>query len=131
MFSSVLMRIATIAADGIPSDTASSLTSTLSTLALPLILIVVVVVMMVVSSRSNKKRQKQYESMLAEIKPGTRVRTIGGIYGTVTKVQDDVVIVSVGPDKARLVFTKQAIANIEDAPVEATIEGEIREAEKK
>ena len=131
MFSSVLMRIATIAADGIPSDTASSLTSTLSTLALPLILIVVVVVMMVVSSRSNKKRQKQYESMLAEIKPGTRVRTIGGIYGTVTKLQDDVVIVSVGPDKARLVFTKQAIANIEDAPVEATIEGEIRETEKK
>ena len=131
MFSSVLMRIATIAADGIPSDTASSLTSTLSTLALPLILIVVVVVMMVVSSRSNKKRQKQYESMLAEIKPGIRVRTIGGIYGTVTKVQDDVVIVSVGPDKARLVFTKQAIANIEDAPVEATIEGEIRETEKK
>ena len=131
MFSSVLMRIATIAADGIPSDTASSLTSTLSTLALPLILIVVVVVMMVVSSRSNKKRQKQYESMLAEIKPGTRVRTIGGIYGTITKVQDDVVIVSVGPDKARLVFTKQAIANIEDAPVEATIEGEIRETEKK
>ena len=131
MFSSDLMSIATIAADGIPSDTASSLTSTLSTLALPLILIVVVVVMMVVSSRSNKKRQKQYESMLAEIKPGTRVRTIGGIYGTVTKVQDDVVIVSVGPDKARLVFTKQAIANIEDAPVEATIEGEIRETEKK
>ncbi len=131
MFSGVLMRIATIAADGIPSETASSLTSTLSTLALPLILIVVVVVMMVVSSRSNKKRQKQYESMLAEIKPGTRVRTIGGIYGTVTKVQDDVVIVSVGPDKARLVFTKQAIANIEDAPVEATIEGEIRETEKK
>ena len=130
MFSSVLMRIATIAADGIPSETASSLTSTLSTLALPLILIVVVVVMMVVSSRSNKKRQ-QYESMLAEIKPGTRVRTIGGIYGTVTKVQDDVVIVSVGPDKARLVFPKQAIANIEDAPVEATIEGEIRETEKK
>ena len=131
MFSSVLMRIATIAADGIPSETASSLTSTLSTLALPLILIVVVVVMMVVSSRSNKKRQKQYESMLAEIKPGTRVRTIGGIYGTVTKVQDDVVIVSVGPDKARLVFTKQAIASIEDAPVEATIDGEIRESEKK
>ena len=131
MFSGVLMRIATIAADGIPSETASSLTSTLSTLALPLILIVVFVVMMVVSSRSNKKRQKQYESMLAEIKPGTRVRTIGGIYGTVTKVQDDVVIVSVGPDKARLVFTKQAIANIEDAPVEATIEGEMGETEKR
>lgn len=125
------MRIASIAADGIPSDTAASCTNTLSTLAMPLILIVIVVVMMIVSSRSNKKRQKQYEDMLAEIKPGTRVRTIGGIYGTVTKVQDDVVIVSVGPDKARLVFTKQAIANIEDAPVEATIDGEIRETDKK
>lgn len=96
-----------------------------------IIMIVAIVVMLVFSSRSNKKRQKQYQDMLNEIKPGSRVRTIGGIYGTVTKVQDDVVIVSVGPDKARLVFAKQAIASIEDAPVEATIDGEILSSEKK
>ena len=99
---------------------------------LPIILmLLVIVVMFVLSSRSSKKRQKQYQDMLDSLKPGSSVRTIGGIYGTVTSVKQDVVYVSVGPDKARLVFSKQAIASIEDAPVEATIDGEIVDVEKK
>ena len=113
------------------TDSAANIESFLASYGFLIIMVVAIVVMLIVSSRSNKKRQKQYQQMLDDIKPGSRVRTIGGIYGTVTKVQDDVVIVSVGPDKARLVFTKQAIASIEDAPVEATIDGEIRESEKK
>ena len=113
------------------TDPAANTESFLASYGFLIIMVVAIGVMLIVSSRSNKKRQKQYQQMLDDIKPGSRVRTIGGIYGTVTKVQDDVVIVSVGPDKARLVFTKQAIASIEDAPVEATIDGEIRESEKK
>lgn len=87
--------------------------------------------MFVLSARSNKKRQKQYQSMLDGLKAGSRVRTIGGIYGTVTAVKGDVVFVSVGPDKVRLVFTKQAIASIEDSPVEATLDGEIVDSSEK
>ncbi len=113
------------------TDSAAGAESFLANYGMLIIMVVAIIVMLVFSSRSNKKRQKQYQQMLDDIKPGSRVRTIGGIYGTVTKVQDDVVIVSVGPDKARLVFTKQAIASIEDAPVEATLDGEIREADKK
>ena len=113
------------------TDSAANTESFLASYGFLIIMVVAIVFMLIVSSRSNKKRQKQYQQMLDDIKLGSRVRTIGGIYGTVTKVQDDVVIVSVGPDKARLVFTKQAIASIEDAPVEATIDGEIRESEKK
>ena len=95
------------------------------------LLIILMVAMFAIMIIPQRRRDKKVKEMLAALKPGDRVRTIGGIYGTVTKVQDDVVIVSVGPDKARLVFTKQAIASIEDAPVEATIDGEIRENEKK
>lgn len=112
------------------TETASGAENAVSQYGFLIVMVVAIVVMLIVSSRSNKKRQKQYQQMLDDIKPGSRVRTIGGIYGTVTKVQDDVVIVSVGPDKARLVFTKQAIASIEDAPVEATLDGEIRETGK-
>ena len=65
------------------------------------------------------------------LKPGDRICTIGGIYGTVTAVKGDVVFVSVGPDKVRLVFTKQAIASIEDSPVEATLDGEIVDSSEK
>ena len=93
-----------------------------------IIMFVALAAMFFFSSRSNKKRQKQYQDMLDSHKPGSRVRTIGGIYGTVTSVKGDVVFVSVGPDKARLVFSKQAIASIEDAPVEATIDGDIVDA---
>ena len=96
-----------------------------------IIMVVALIAMFIFTSRSNKKRQKQYQNMLDSLKPGSRVRTIGGIYGTVTSVKGDVVFVSVGPDKARLVFSKQAIASIEDAPVEATIDGEIVETNKK
>lgn len=89
------------------------------------------VAMLIFSSTSSKKRQKQYKDMIDSLKPGSRVRTIGGIYGTVTSVKDDVVFVSVGPDKVRLVFTRQAIASIEDGPIEATIDGEIVDNSKK
>ena len=60
--------------------------------------------------------------MLANLKPGDRVRTICGIYGTITAIKDDVVTISVGPDKVRLVFIRGAIASVEDSPVENTIE---------
>ena len=116
---------------GVNEGTASGIQNFFKNYGFILILVVLRVVMFVFSSRSQKKRQKQYQNMVDSLKPGSRVRTIGGIFGTVTSVKEDVVVVSVGPDKARLVFSKQAIASIEDAPVEATIDGEIHETTKK
>ena len=101
--------------DGMSAETGNAISGFFSQFGLPLIL----------------KRQKQYQSMLDGLKAGSRVRTIGGIYGTVTAVKGDVVFVSVGPDKVRLVFTKQAIASIEDSPVEATLDGEIVDSSEK
>ena len=112
-------------------ETGSAIGSFFSQWGLIIIMFVAIIAMFFFSSRSNKKRQQKYQDMLASLKPGTRVRTIGGIYGTVTSVKDDVVYVAVGPDKARLVFNKQAIASIEDSPVEATIDGEIIDTDKK
>lgn len=112
------------------TETANGVAGFFQSYGLIIIMLVAIVVMFIFSSRSQKKRQKQYQDMLNDIKPGSRIRTIGGIYGTVTSVKDDVVIASVGPDKVRLVFTKQAIASIEDAPVEATIDGDVRETSK-
>ena len=60
--------------------------------------------------------------MLDSLKKGDQVITIGGIYGTITAIKDDVVTISVGPDKVRLVFIRGAIASVEDSPVENTIE---------
>ena len=114
--------------DGMSAETGNAISGFFSQFGLPLILIAALIIMFVLSARSNKKRQKQYQSMLDGLKAGSRVRTIGGIYGT---VKGDVVFVSVGPDKVRLVFTKQAIASIEDSPVEATLDGEIVDSSEK
>ncbi len=116
--------------DGMSAETGNAISGFFSQFGLPLILIAALIIMFVLSARSNKKRQKQYQSMLDGLKAGSRVRTIGGIYGT-PAVKGDVVFVSVGPDKVRLVFTKQAIASIEDSPVEATLDGEIVDSSEK
>ena len=106
--------------DGMSAETGNAISGFFSQFGLPLILIAALIIMFVLSARSNKKRQKQYQSMLDGLKAGT-----------VTAVKGDVVFVSVGPDKVRLVFTKQAIASIEDSPVEATLDGEIVDSSEK
>lgn len=81
-------------------------------------LIIIIVVMILVMWLPQRKRDKKIKEMLNSIKPGDRVRTIGGIYGTVTSVRDDIITISVGPDKVRLIFARGAIATVEDADVE-------------
>ena len=71
--------------DGMSAETGNAISGFFSQFGLPLILIAALIIMFVLSARSNKKRQKQYQSMLDGLKAGSRVRTIGGIYGTVTK----------------------------------------------
>lgn len=85
-------------------------------------IIIMMIVLLLVMIIPQRKRDKKVKDMLAAIKVGDRVRTIGGIYGTVTNIKDDIITVSVGPDKARLVFARGAIANVEDVAVENTME---------
>ena len=85
-------------------------------------LIILMIALFAVMITPQRKREKKIKDMLANLKPGDRVRTIGGIYGTITAIKDDVVTISVGPDKVRLVFIRGAIASVEDSPVENTIE---------
>ncbi len=92
----------------------------------PGLIIILMVVMLVIMIVPQRRREKKVKEMLAAIKVGDRIRTIGGIYGTVTSVRDDIVTISVGPDKARLVFARGAIASIEDSNVENTMTDEIK-----
>ena len=85
-------------------------------------LIIMMIVLLLVMIIPQRKRDKKIKDMLASIKVGARVRTIGGIYGTVTNIKDDIITISVGPDKVRLVFARGAIANVEDVAVENTME---------
>ena len=82
------------------------------------LLIVLMVAMFAIMIIPQRRRDKKVKDMLASLKVGTRVRTIGGIYGTIATIKDDTVILLVGPDKVKLVFARGAIAQVEDAGVE-------------
>lgn len=84
----------------------------LSTLLLPLAMIVFIILVMVIPQR---KRRKQMEAMLASLQPGKMIKTIGGLYGKIVAVKDDLITIEVPPDKVRLVFSKGAVATVEDS----------------
>lgn len=60
----------------------------------------------------EKKRKKQYTAMIEELKVNDNIMTKGGILGKIITIKDDYIIVESGPDRARLKFTKNAIATV-------------------
>ncbi len=114
----MLNLIAPMAA--VSADTASSLLSTL-----PLVLIMVV--MLCIMIIPQRKKEKKIKAMLDALKPGDRIRTIGGLYGTITKVTDELVYIQVGPDKVRLVFARGAVAQVEEQGVENDMKENVAE----
>ncbi len=83
---------------------------------IPLILIFVVFYFLLI--RPQKKKDKKVKEMLAALKTGDRVCTIGGIYGTITNIKDDTIELSVGRDNIKLVFARWAIRNVEEIAIE-------------
>ena len=83
-----------------------------------LMMVAMVAVFYFLLIRPQKKKDKAVKDMLAALKSGDRICTIGGIYGTVTGIKDDTVSIAVGTTKAPMVVARWAIRSIEDAPLE-------------
>ena len=64
---------------------------------LPMALILVVFYFLLI--RPQRKKDKKVKEMLAALKVGDRVTTIGGIHGTICGIKDDTVTIAVGADK--------------------------------
>jgi len=77
---------------------------------LPFVLIIAVFYLMLV--RPNQKKQKQWQEMLASLKPGDRITTTGGMRGTIMSIKEDAVQLRVPPDNIKLEVIKSAIASV-------------------
>ena len=73
--------------------------------------------------RPQRKKDKKVKEMLAALKTGDRICTIGGIYGTITKIKDDTVTLAVGSDRTEMIIARWAIRSVEEVSVEN--EGEL------
>lgn len=60
--------------------------------------------------RPESKRRKETQSMLAQLKQGDVVVTIGGMHGTVAEITDKTVVLRVGD--ARMTFDRSAISRV-------------------
>ncbi len=88
--------------------------------------------------RPQNKKQKEMKNMIAGVKKGDKIVTIGGIHGTVHAVKEGTVVVKVDDD-CKIEFSKSAVATVsvaktEEKPVEVpaqTEKAEKAEEEKK
>ncbi len=80
--------------------------------------------------RPQKKRDKEAKNMLAAIKKGDKIVTIGGIRGTVAVVKESTVIVKVD-DNTRIEFSKNAISSVLNKKEETTVEKPAKKKEEK
>ena len=62
--------------------------------------------------RPQNKRQKETRQMLANLKKGDKVVTIGGIHGVIQSVRDTTVILKVD-EFTKMEFSRQAISTVE------------------
>ena len=76
---------------------------------LPILLIFVIFYFFII--RPQNKKQKETDKMIAALKKGDKVVTIGGIHGTVAQTKEKTVIVKVD-DNAKIEFSRSAIASV-------------------
>lgn len=78
------------------------------------VMVLVLVVSMVLMNRRSKKRQQEAQDLIDAVKPGNKVKTIGGICGIVVEVdpEDDSFVLETGSEtsgKSYIKFVRQAI----------------------
>ena len=82
---------------------------------LPMILIFVVFYFMLI--RPQRKKDKEAKAMLDGLKVGDRICTIGGIYGTIVRIKDQVLTIEVGDAKTQMMIARWAVRNVEQLSV--------------
>ena len=76
-------------------------------------LIVIVIVMYMLLFRGPKKKQQQHQKMVQSLRRNDRVRTIGGILGTVIDVKDDEIMLKVDEsNNTKIKVTAGAISKV-------------------
>jgi preprotein translocase subunit YajC len=91
------------------------------------IIIIAFLLLYLIVVRPQKRRQTQQQQMISELRVGDEVLTAGGIYGTVSQLDEDLVIVEIAPE-TEVRVARRAIAGVtRDPDDEETDEIEERE----
>lgn len=100
-------------------------------------LIIVLVLFYVILIVPQRKKEKQLKEMIASLKLGDEVATIGGIHGKVFRIKDDTMVLEsgVGVNKSYITVDRSAVARLvkeasntkEVTPIPEAVETEVTE----
>ena len=60
--------------------------------------------------RPENKRKKEAQNLRDSLKVGDVITTIGGVVGTICKVDESSIVIETGADRVRIEFTKWAVS---------------------
>ncbi|MCM1322461.1 MAG: preprotein translocase subunit YajC [Bacteroides sp.] len=98
------MYISLLQAGGTPAGSGSMLLSMA-----PLIIIFAIMYLLMI--RPQRKKEKELQKMIAAIKKGDKIVTIGGIHGTVSAAKEKTIVVKVDTNVC-IEFSRSAIASV-------------------
>jgi preprotein translocase subunit YajC len=75
----------------------------------PFVLIIAIFYFLII--RPQNKKQKETQKMLAALKKGDKVITIGGVHGTISAVREGTVVIKVD-DGTKIEFSRSAVATV-------------------
>ena len=84
-------------------------------------MVIILVVFWLFLIRPQRKKDKQVKDMLANLKVGDRVCTIGGIYGTIVNIKEDTITLAIGQKNqapTEMTVARWAIRQVEEVIVE-------------
>lgn len=89
---------------------------------LPLIMVAFIVLLLITSIIPQRKRRKQMENMMANLKVGDEIKTIGGMIGKITVVNNEtgILTINVGTDNAPTFINIDKVAIYTVAPTAAS-----------
>ena len=93
------------------------------------IIIIAFLLLYLIVVRPQRRRQNQQRDMLSELQVGDEVLTAGGIYGTISHVDENEVTVEIAPE-IEVRVARRAIAGVTHEPEEEESDEESAEAEE-
>jgi preprotein translocase subunit YajC len=84
---------------------------------IPFILVFLIFYLLII--RPSRTKQKKHQEMVEQLKPGNKVITSGGIYGTVMGVQKDRIELKIASN-VKIEISKNAVAAILTPPTPET-----------
>jgi preprotein translocase subunit YajC len=87
------------------------------------IIIIAFLLIWLIVVRPQRRRQTQQQQMVSELRVGDEVLTAGGIYGTISQLDDDLVTVEIAPN-TEVRVARRAIAGVTPEPEPGEDDGE-------